>query len=93
MTTTTKAVDITRVPARPGALARLRRPKPHELVQVAIVGQPKAVTAIARQLARIAVITGIRHHVHAGTGEEAGPPVIRLEVTCHPTQPIPDGAR
>ena len=92
MTILAKAVGVARVPARPSVLARWRRPKPHELVQVAIVGHPGAVTAIARQLARVAIITGIRHHVHPHT-DAAGRPVIRLEVTCHPTQPIPDGAR
>jgi hypothetical protein len=90
MSISTKAVGIARVPARPGLLARLRRPKPHELVQVAIAGHPRAVTAVTRALAAVTVVTGMRHHVQAETDEAN--PVIRIEVTCYPTERIADGA-
>jgi hypothetical protein len=91
MSTTAKAVGIARIPARPSMLARLRRPKPHELVQVAILGHPTAVTTVVRELARVTVITGMSHHVNADTDEQH--PVIRLEVTCYPTARIPGGER
>ena len=54
------------------------------------VGHPTAVTAIARALAAVTVVTGIRHHVHVDNEPH---PLIRLDVTCYPPQRIPDGDR
>lgn len=88
----TKAVGIARVGSRPGLLARWRRPAPAELVQVAIVGHPTAVTAVARALATVTVVSGMSHHVQADANPAHGTaPVIRIDVTCHPTRRIEVG--
>jgi hypothetical protein len=67
-------------PTKPGLLARLRTPRPGEVVAVELVGTVHAVTAIARALASVAVVTEMRHHV----GERDD--VIQLEATCHVTR-------
>jgi hypothetical protein len=76
---------MTRPTTRPGLLARLRTPQPVEIVEVDVTGSPKAVTAIVRALASVAVVTGMRHSPTTG-------PRIRVQVTCHPTHRIKDGA-
>ncbi len=57
-------------------LARLRNPKPVDVVEVTITGHPEAVTNLARALAAVAVVTSMRHHVQ-------GHAAIRIDVTCH----------
>jgi hypothetical protein len=56
------------------------------MVAVALTGDPVAVTAIARALASVTVVTGMRHRVNDDE-------VIRLEVTCHPTRRVETAAR
>jgi hypothetical protein len=70
-------------PTKP-LLARLRTPRPGEVVAVELVGTVHAVTAIARALASVAVVTGMEHRP---TTEAA----IRLRVTCHPVQRVSGG--
>ena len=59
-----------------GAVARLRTPKPSEVVQVSFTGTPTAVAAVARALAEVVVVTGMAHQP---TTDER----IRLDATCH----------
>jgi hypothetical protein len=61
---------------KPRLVDRLRNPRTTDLVQVSFTGTPQAVTAIARALASVACVTGMRHQVQ---GEQ----VIRLDATCH----------
>jgi hypothetical protein len=69
---------------RPGLLARLRTPKPAETVHVELTGNPAAVVAIARALATVAVVIGMRHQPTEAAA-------IRLEVTCHPAGRVRGG--
>jgi hypothetical protein len=69
---------------KPGLLARLRAPKPAETVHVALTGNPAAVAAIARALASVTVVTGMRHRP---TTEAR----VLVEVTCHPAGPVRGG--
>jgi hypothetical protein len=69
------------VMSAPGLLARLRSPKPAEVVAVSLSGHPAAVAAIARALATVTVVSGMTHRATTDT-------TIRLDVTCHPPRPV-----
>src|SRR5690606_40766589 len=44
----------------PSLLLRLRNPKPSDVVHVRFTGDPKAVAAVARALASVVTVTGMR---------------------------------
>ena len=58
------------------ALARLRTPHSSEVVQVSVTGTPAAVTAVARALAQVVIVTSMTHR--PTTADR-----IRLEATCY----------
>jgi hypothetical protein len=64
------------VVSAPGLLARLRNPMPAEVVSVSLSGHPAAVAAIARALASVTVVSGMRHTATTDV-------TIRVGVTCH----------
>jgi len=68
----------------PSLLLRLRNPKPSDVVHVRFTGDPKAVTAVARALASVVTVTGMRHHVQDG-------PQITVEAVCHRLPLLPRG--
>jgi hypothetical protein len=68
--------------ARPGLLARLRNPRAVDLVQVTFTGTAPAVSAVARALASVTVITAMRHQVDPDQ-VHLDEPQIRLDATCH----------
>jgi hypothetical protein len=68
----------------PSLPARLRKPRPAEVVSVSLSGHPAAVAAIARALASVTVVSGMTHRP---TTEAA----IRLNVTCHPIRQVDIG--
>ena len=70
----------------PGLLARVRNRHVSEVVEVSLSGDPAAVVAVARALASVTVVTGMRHRVQ-------GDDVIRLEATCHPIRRVETAAR
>jgi hypothetical protein len=67
---------------RPCRMARWRR-GPAELVTVTLAGRPGSVTALARAIANVVAVAGMRHHVDDGPGA-TGPPNVRLQMTCYP---------
>jgi hypothetical protein len=70
--------------SRPSRWAGFRRQR-DELVTVSLVGPVRAVTAMARALATVVVVTGMSHHVTDGP-RCTGP--IRFDVTCYPPKRI-----
>jgi hypothetical protein len=57
-------------------VARLRTPRPADVVQVSFTGTPAAVTAVARTLAQVVVVTSMTHTPTADAH-------IRVDATCH----------
>lgn len=66
--------------------ARVRDPKPEDLVSVSFTGPAKAVVAMAHALASVAVVTSLRRRVQADA-------TVRVDATCYRPRGGRGGAR
>ena len=68
--------NLTQLSTVGGVVARLRGPRPAEVVNVSFTGTPAAITAVARAMAQVVIVTGMHHR--PTTGDQ-----IRLDATCY----------